>query len=165
MRRLMFCALVLGLSGHSIYADSKKVQTKQTQPAKGAEKEKRADQPEVYVQDSSLGEGVLVLSNQKDIPKSPDGLSDNLDILFTYGAKMVKYKGKIYWQAARKEDFVQAESLRLGIKAEDVKLLNCVQKGPKECDHTQSCQSGTTMGWCTLMYYPKGGYYYCGCKI
>ncbi|HTU44501.1 MAG TPA: hypothetical protein VMF91_05535 [Bryobacteraceae bacterium] len=76
-----------------------------------------------------------------------------------YGFKIVADGGDYYWVPATEADFRKSEAERLGIGEMAVQpQFSCYNTGPRTCGGT--CFSG----FCTAVYNPTNGHYYCICE-
>ncbi|MDH2013435.1 hypothetical protein N5J66_05560 [Pseudomonas juntendi] len=92
------------------------------------------------------------------LPELPDGLTYNLPVISQFGFVLDELEGKPYWRAGTEQEYRAAESQRLGVLAEDVKIGDCYNTSPSSC--SVGCFG---IGWCTSVYDPARRYYYCAC--
>src|SRR5262245_15291314 len=78
-----------------------------------------------------------------------------------FGHKLVKVRGRLVWKKGTAHDVRAAEAKRLGKKSAAVKLdvVLCVMTGNMTCSNTGDCA-----GFCSAVYDPATGLYYCHCN-
>ena len=130
----------------------------------------RAEGPPVAIKPASPKTKMDFWSIGRARPKLPAGLKNDFRVFSAYGFKIVTITDKTgkqrqVWAAASEADFRKAESIRLKIKPEEVKVSRSLDDGcgSDRSDRVQRRILDPGTGFCTLVYYPEGNYYYCTC--
>ncbi len=103
--------------------------------------------------------GITVYERGEEIPEV-DAILEFHQKESKFGYILIENDGKLSWKAATEDDYRTAESIKLGIKKETVKIsISCYNTDPTHC--SPFCAGP---GFCSLHYYPQGRHYYCSCS-
>jgi hypothetical protein len=106
--------------------------------------------------------GIHVYEKGDPPPPVPNGLPIDFPVISRFGFKVVEVTGRPCWEAASEAEFRQSESVRLGVKPEDVP----VSSDPNSCKgNLVGCFGACSFGFCTNVVDVKRRLYYCTCVI